>query len=88
VTVWVAPGIADKPRVRHLPGVLDDGTLPPDDFGGIATSLCGRSGIVTAAKHDRMRRQFGFRRPLTLIDYDRLPLCRHCVRLDHQGKRT
>jgi hypothetical protein len=75
-TVYVGRPIADKPRVQHLRNPRD-----VDDL----TSLCGVQ-ISAAATHAARRAGFGWRKPLTPINYTRLPMCKRCTRLQ-EGTR-
>jgi len=70
VTVYVGRPIADKPRVQHLRNFLE-----LDDV----VSVCGLL-VSSAAVHARRRRSFGWRKPLTPIRYDDLPMCKRCTR--------
>ena len=74
MSVYVGMGIADKPRVQHLPKPI------LNDWESQQLSLCRRV-VMTAEDHDRQRRHYGFRKPLTVIDYEHLPVCKFCERI-------
>lgn len=78
MTVYVGTGIADKPLVQHLAAPV------PDEWTSRQLSLC-RFYILTAEQHDRARRSYGFGKPLTPIDYERLPMCKRCTKIHEKA---